>query len=235
MRHSTAAAATRRPRHILRCPGLFSRLPQISTRLLTIVSEQFSLLKVSSRSRSCFRRGPLPSFACRNLAGVCPSLEIQSSKCRESAEHLLREAGESICARVSSLTRNIRCRRRPSSSPASGKERLHFSPPPLLLFAVALLMPMQHSWIAPPAAAGAAARPKSFPRMAGVEYITTLHWDCRIPAELRAQFGASRPIREQLPCRKVKVLPIPREEVHPAAGQYGLFAAQVFHEFTCQW
>lgn len=93
-----------------------------------------------------------------------------------------------------------------------------------LILSLALCMPR------PAAQAGAApagAAPKSFPRGCGVEFVTAMVWDARVPAELRAQFGArGRPAREQPPCRKVKVTPIPGEAAHPAAGQFGLFAAQ---------
>jgi hypothetical protein len=82
----------------------------------------------------------------------------------------------------------------------------------------------------PATQAGAAptgAAPKSFPRGCGVEFVKEMVWDARVPAELRAQFGArGQPAREQPPCRKVKVAPIPCEAAHPAAGQFGLFAAQ---------
>ena len=42
----------------------------------------------------------------------------------------------------------------------------------------------------------------------------------------RSQFGGRKPARGQPPSRKVKVQPIAEDEDHPAAGQFGLFAAQ---------
>ena len=100
--------------------------------------------------------------------------------------------------------------------------------------AVAFCMPVHGRLRQAPAAAAAPGRPKSFPREGGVEFITTMQWDTRVPTELRAQFGPRlRPPQEQPPCRKVKVVPIPPEEAHPAAGQHGLFAAQVSPARCC--
>ena len=100
-----------------------------------------------------------------------------------------------------------------------------------------------------------AAAPKAF-GLRDVQFITQYMWDPRVPSELRlvlsfslyilvaamancsrsfsqhvpdiyrSQFGGRKPARGQPPSRKVKVQPIAEDEDHPAAGQFGLFAAQ---------
>jgi len=73
--------------------------------------------------------------------------------------------------------------------------------------------------------------PKAFGR-GEVEFISQYLWDRRVPAETREQFGPRKPMRDQPPCRKVRVSRapswpiIPADQKHPAAGQFGLFAAQ---------
>jgi hypothetical protein len=69
-------------------------------------------------------------------------------------------------------------------------------------------------------------RPKAFGR-GDVQFITQYLWDTRVSLDLRSKFGAHRrPARDQPACRKVKVMPIAEDQAHPAAGQFGLFAAQ---------
>ena len=58
------------------------------------------------------------------------------------------------------------------------------------------------------------------------QFITQYLWDTRVPTELRTACGGRRPARDQPACRKVRVTPIAEGEAHPAAGQFGLFAAQ---------
>ena len=60
-----------------------------------------------------------------------------------------------------------------------------------------------------------------------VQFISANVWDKRIP-DLQKQHCPKSP-KPQPPCRKVKIEPIPHGSSHPAAGQYGLFAAQTLH------
>eukprot|EP00293_Proteomonas_sulcata_P006635 CAMPEP_0184328014 /NCGR_PEP_ID=MMETSP1049-20130417/143395_1 /TAXON_ID=77928 /ORGANISM="Proteomonas sulcata, Strain CCMP704" /LENGTH=172 /DNA_ID=CAMNT_0026650299 /DNA_START=182 /DNA_END=700 /DNA_ORIENTATION=+ len=56
-----------------------------------------------------------------------------------------------------------------------------------------------------------------------IQFITKNIWDKKVE-HLKPEYCPKS--REQPPCRKVKVQRISASENHPAAGQYGLFAAQ---------
>jgi hypothetical protein len=65
--------------------------------------------------------------------------------------------------------------------------------------------------------------PKIFAQLL-VQFVGENVWDKRI-SDLQKKYQP-KPPKIQAPCRKVKIQQIPKDTTHPAAGQYGLFAAQ---------